>query len=559
LQRLVRLAAEHPGVHGFVHHATADNGVVEQARALTRELLQGRDISQQCRELCRRHGVPEPLLRARLWAVASLFPGYSAADVGPYEILGVDPTADPETIKSAFRKLCRESHPDLNPNDPEAATRFQKIKSAYDMVSEPAGGSLLSRPSGACVWEESPAEESRPTAWGRMRHLAPLAMVVAVLILTVGVADLFVRRPRTSSLPRDASVKTQTANTPDEAELGHKEPLTLGTARNRSAEIVAVEVPEPPRPDTSEASRPEADFANATTSALSLASAPLETGHIRATEEGEDSRQRSEGLNSSTGPKPVSRPGMPSGAPPLMPKSSAGAERARDVVGVRHENPAPDSPPAADGAPAGGGGVAASRPASQHASSGRRPAASGANPAFTTAETEAVRGNASCAGQELQAKLSAPPWAAGDAPVESSAARSYPAGSQVVGAPAMEDIANVEARLKRFLDAYSGDYSKRDLKAFMAHFTPQAVENTTPVKNLLSAYEENFRVIPTMRYSIEAERWVLHDEGIQLEGRFSIVGACDDGRTISSKGRLCMELVPFEGTYRVRSLQYSFQ
>ncbi len=260
LQRLVRLAAEHPGVHGFVHHATADNGVVEQARALTRELLQGRDISQQCRELCRRHGVPEPLLRARLWAVASLFPGYSAADVGPYEILGVDPTADPETIKSAFRKLCRESHPDLNPNDPEAATRFQKIKSAYDMVSEPAGRSLLSRPSGACVWEESPAEESRPTAWGRMRHLAPLAMVVAVLILTVGVADLFVRRPRTSSLPRDASVKTQTANTPDEAELGHKEPLTLGTARNRSAEIVCRGSSGTPRPDTSEASRPEGGF-----------------------------------------------------------------------------------------------------------------------------------------------------------------------------------------------------------------------------------------------------------------------------------------------------------
>ena len=38
----------------------------------------------------------------------------------PYSVLGITPSADDETIKKAYRKKCKEYHPDLHPDDPSA-------------------------------------------------------------------------------------------------------------------------------------------------------------------------------------------------------------------------------------------------------------------------------------------------------------------------------------------------------------------------------------------------------------------------------------------------------
>lgn len=53
----------------------------------------------------------------------------------PYEILGVAKTATVEEIRSKYRKLARECHPDVNPGDKAAEQRFKEIASAYDLVS----------------------------------------------------------------------------------------------------------------------------------------------------------------------------------------------------------------------------------------------------------------------------------------------------------------------------------------------------------------------------------------------------------------------------------------
>lgn len=54
-----------------------------------------------------------------------------------YAILGVSKTATPEEIKQAFRKLARKYHPDLNPGDKEAETRFKEINEANEVLSDP--------------------------------------------------------------------------------------------------------------------------------------------------------------------------------------------------------------------------------------------------------------------------------------------------------------------------------------------------------------------------------------------------------------------------------------
>ena len=42
-----------------------------------------------------------------------------------FKVLGVERTADADTVKRAFRKLARQYHPDVNPDDKDAEARFK--------------------------------------------------------------------------------------------------------------------------------------------------------------------------------------------------------------------------------------------------------------------------------------------------------------------------------------------------------------------------------------------------------------------------------------------------
>lgn len=55
-----------------------------------------------------------------------------------YETLGVQPTDEPEVIAQAYRQLARQFHPDMNPGDADAATRFKEINVAHQTLSDPA-------------------------------------------------------------------------------------------------------------------------------------------------------------------------------------------------------------------------------------------------------------------------------------------------------------------------------------------------------------------------------------------------------------------------------------
>jgi molecular chaperone DnaJ len=52
-----------------------------------------------------------------------------------YRILGVSQDAEQSEIARAYRKLARELHPDANPNDPEAESRFKEVSEAYSVLS----------------------------------------------------------------------------------------------------------------------------------------------------------------------------------------------------------------------------------------------------------------------------------------------------------------------------------------------------------------------------------------------------------------------------------------
>ncbi|MGN6491813.1 MAG: DnaJ C-terminal domain-containing protein [Agriterribacter sp.] len=54
-----------------------------------------------------------------------------------YKVLGLDKNASQDDIKKAYRKLARQHHPDLNPDDKNAHKKFQQINEANEVLSDP--------------------------------------------------------------------------------------------------------------------------------------------------------------------------------------------------------------------------------------------------------------------------------------------------------------------------------------------------------------------------------------------------------------------------------------
>jgi len=53
-----------------------------------------------------------------------------------YEVLGISKDADEKAIKSAFRKLAKQYHPDLNPDNKESEAKFKEVNEAYEVLSD---------------------------------------------------------------------------------------------------------------------------------------------------------------------------------------------------------------------------------------------------------------------------------------------------------------------------------------------------------------------------------------------------------------------------------------
>jgi curved DNA-binding protein CbpA len=53
-----------------------------------------------------------------------------------YDLLGALPSDDAEELRTAFRKAAKATHPDINPDNPDAALRFRELMRAYDILTD---------------------------------------------------------------------------------------------------------------------------------------------------------------------------------------------------------------------------------------------------------------------------------------------------------------------------------------------------------------------------------------------------------------------------------------
>src|SRR5690348_16322927 len=59
------------------------------------------------------------------------------ADIDFYELLEVEKTADDKTIKTSYRRLAMQCHPDRNPGCKDSEAKFKAISEAYDCLKDP--------------------------------------------------------------------------------------------------------------------------------------------------------------------------------------------------------------------------------------------------------------------------------------------------------------------------------------------------------------------------------------------------------------------------------------
>ena len=78
----------------------------------------------------------------------------------PYKTLGLGREASAAEIKSAYRKLAKKHHPDLNPGNAE---RFKNITGAYDILSNPRKRRNLTGATRSCYWRR----EAGSWFWGQ--------------------------------------------------------------------------------------------------------------------------------------------------------------------------------------------------------------------------------------------------------------------------------------------------------------------------------------------------------------------------------------------------------
>ncbi|MFC7290880.1 DnaJ C-terminal domain-containing protein [Hirschia litorea] len=63
----------------------------------------------------------------------------------PYAVLGVSKSASDKEIKTAYRKLAKELHPDVRPNDKASETKFKRMSAAFSLLSDPNKRALYDR------------------------------------------------------------------------------------------------------------------------------------------------------------------------------------------------------------------------------------------------------------------------------------------------------------------------------------------------------------------------------------------------------------------------------
>lgn len=119
-----------------------------------------------------------------------------------YDLLGALPHDDAEGLRTAFRRAVRGAHPDLRPDDPDAALKFREIVRANEILGDVEQRAAYDHLLGLARLEQD--SQSKYAVFARVHRLASGVIAFAgVSILTVGGYLLFMHMSAASVAPLD--------------------------------------------------------------------------------------------------------------------------------------------------------------------------------------------------------------------------------------------------------------------------------------------------------------------------------------------------------------------
>jgi len=131
----------------------------------------------------------------------------------PYRILGVSPDASPDEIRSAYHRLARQHHPDLNP-EPGAEARMRALNWAYEVLTDPRQHEADK----ASSWAP-PMDTRQQTVYSQPRPVTLRQILISLgLSLLIILPSLSAAWKIVDSLPERP---TAVYNTPVQAYLAH--------------------------------------------------------------------------------------------------------------------------------------------------------------------------------------------------------------------------------------------------------------------------------------------------------------------------------------------------
>jgi hypothetical protein len=173
-----------------------------------------------------------------------------------YELLGVSPDASDEALKTAYRKLAKMHHPDLNPDDPDAARRFRQVAAAIAILCDDKRRAAYNQR----LLRELQRRLDREREWHRLEwpHILAISAAAGVVIGVVAVTGSVLIGPvsPTSIL---ASAATSAAVQTVGVSVASQESIRREMANDQIRSLPAIVLPAPTSPvDRDSAAMPPA-------------------------------------------------------------------------------------------------------------------------------------------------------------------------------------------------------------------------------------------------------------------------------------------------------------
>jgi hypothetical protein len=151
-----------------------------------------------------------------------------------YDLLGALPSDDAEGLRTAFRKAAKATHPDMNPDNPDAAVRFRELLRAYDILIDPEQRNTYDELLAIALQPETtPATRNYETMRKVASNTMAASIILSVLVAGYTLFGLFSKPPVAAEMPDGAlevAALQSDASDRDDAGRREKDVLITGTA-----------------------------------------------------------------------------------------------------------------------------------------------------------------------------------------------------------------------------------------------------------------------------------------------------------------------------------------